>query len=106
MTAIDHQTLIAELDGAASVAEAIGALPVTVRAWAARNRIPPEHWPAIIKFAASKGLIVRAEWLMNTTPSRSRPDNPEGPPPVDAKAPGENSPSTGDERPFTKQAAA
>lgn len=77
MTAIDHQTLIAELDGSASVAEAIGQLPVTVRAWAARNRIPPEHWPALIVFAATKGVVVTAEWLMNTTPARSRPDSPD-----------------------------
>lgn len=68
----DHASLIAALDGAASVAAEIDVLPVNVRAWAARNRIPPEYWPALISLAERKGSPITAEWLMLTTPARRR----------------------------------
>lgn len=69
----DHAALIAELGGAAQVAnsEAVATLAVNARAWAARNRIPPEYWPGIIELAASLGVQVTADWLMRTTPARA-----------------------------------
>jgi hypothetical protein len=69
----DHATLIAELGGAARVADAAGidTLPVNVRAWAARNRIPPEYWPGLIAFASSLSVVLTADWLMRTTPARA-----------------------------------
>lgn len=70
----DHASLIAALGGAAEVAgsDAVDTLAVTVRAWAARNRIPPEHWPGVISLAATKRVTINAEWLMSTTPPRRR----------------------------------
>lgn len=49
-------------------------LPVTVRAWPIRNRIPPEYWPGIIEIAAARALDIDADWLMRTTPARKRPE--------------------------------
>lgn len=72
----DHCSLIAALGGAAEVAaaeEVATDLPVNVRAWSARNRIPPEYWPGVIDLAARKGLpAVTSDWLMRTTPARRR----------------------------------
>lgn len=69
----DHAGLIAELGGAARVAEAdsLETRPVNVRAWAARNRIPPEYWPGFIALAEARGVNVTADWLMRTTPARA-----------------------------------
>ncbi|WP_139809984.1 carph-isopro domain-containing protein [Sphingomonas azotifigens] len=74
-TFTDHSELIDALGGAAKVAAApdVATLPVNVRAWAARNRIPPEYWPGVILLAVEKNLPVTAEWLMQTTPPRRRP---------------------------------
>jgi hypothetical protein len=66
----DHASLIVALGGASVVASAVEALPVTVRAWSARNRIPPEHWEGIISLGDNKGVAVDAHWLMCTTPAR------------------------------------
>jgi len=68
----DHASLLAVLGGGAEVASGINALPVTVRAWSARNRIPPEYWPDIIRLSETKGHPVTAEWLMHSTPARKR----------------------------------
>jgi hypothetical protein len=70
---LDHAGLIAALGGAARVAEApsVETMPVTARAWTARNRIPPEYWPGIIEFAATLNVPVTADWLMRTTPARA-----------------------------------
>jgi hypothetical protein len=70
---LDHAGLIAALGGAARVAEApsVETMPVTARAWTARNRIPPEYWPGIIEFAATLNVSVTADWLMRTTPARA-----------------------------------
>lgn len=76
----DHAELIRELGGAAKVSadlsERMGEpiLPVTVRAWPIRNRIPPEYWPGIIGIAEAKGFAIDADWLMRTTPARKRPE--------------------------------
>lgn len=72
----DHATLITALGGAAEVADhpAVNTLPVNARAWAARNRIPPEYWPGVIQLAADKQIDVSADWLMRTTPARRRAD--------------------------------
>ena len=72
----DHSSLIVALGGGAEVASApnISTLAVNVRAWVARNRIPPEYWPGVISFAAAKGIAVSADWLMRTTPARRRAD--------------------------------
>lgn len=69
----DHAALIAKLGGAAQVANSsfVRTLPVNVRAWSARNRIPAEYWPGIIELAASIGRVVTADWLMRTTPARA-----------------------------------
>jgi hypothetical protein len=69
----DHATLITALGGAAKVAAAqtVDTLPVNVRAWAARNRIPAEHWEGVIAFAETAGATVTADWLMRTTPARA-----------------------------------
>lgn len=73
----DHAGLIDSLGGAAKLSEGFDACesdlraqPVSIRAWAARNRIPPEYWPGVIKFAASLSVEVTADWLMLTTPAR------------------------------------
>lgn len=68
----DHNDLIEQLGGGAVVAAGIRELPVTVRAWKPRNKIPPEYWPKVIEFAEAKGLTISPEWLMNTTPARRR----------------------------------
>lgn len=68
----DHASLISALGGGSAVGEALNEKPGTVRAMAARNRIPLEYWPDLIAFAASKGISVTAEWLMNSTPPRKR----------------------------------
>lgn len=69
----DHASLITALGGAAKVAAApsVCTLPVNVRAWAARNRIPAEHWEGVIAFASDGGAVVTADWLMRTTPARA-----------------------------------
>ncbi|MFZ3483888.1 carph-isopro domain-containing protein [Sphingomonas sp. 3-13AW] len=74
-----HAALIAKLGGAAKLAasDAVDATPVNVRAWRARNRIPPEYWPGIIAVADAEGIEVDAEWLMRTTPARARPGREE-----------------------------
>lgn len=74
----DHASLIGALGGGAKVADGLKDMAdapkdVTVRAWAARNRIPPEYWPEIIRLSAEAGLErIDAEWLMKTTPPRQR----------------------------------
>jgi hypothetical protein len=76
----DHAELIQALGGGAIVATGLSdhsgetVLPVTVRAWLPRNRIPPEYWPGIIELAAAKGIAISADWLMRTTPARKRPE--------------------------------
>jgi len=72
----DHAALIVALGGAAEVAASpeVATLPVTVRAWVARNRVPPEYWPGLIIIAGRKGLSVTADWLMRSTPARRRAD--------------------------------
>ncbi len=69
----DHASLISSLGGAAKVAAAptVDTLPVNVRAWAARNRIPAEHWEGVMAFAKVSGATVTADWLMRTTPARA-----------------------------------
>jgi len=67
----DHASLITALGGAAKVAPAAETLPVNVRAWAARNRIPPEYWPGVISLAETVDIPVTADWLMRTTPARA-----------------------------------
>jgi hypothetical protein len=69
----DHSGLITHLGGAASIAGApsVKTHAVNVRAWSARNRIPPEYWPGIIEFAETLGATVTADWLMRTTPARA-----------------------------------
>ncbi|HEX5183612.1 MAG TPA: hypothetical protein VFW19_10735 [Allosphingosinicella sp.] len=76
----DHASLISALGGGAKVAELLSHLEeppapkdVTVRAWAARNRIPPEYWPELIRLGREAGREVTAEWLMNTMQHRQRP---------------------------------
>lgn len=76
----DHAGLIAALGGGAIIEDHLKELPdppkaVTVRAWAARNKIPPEYWPGIIELGDTKGVAVTAEWLMRTTPARKRADS-------------------------------
>lgn len=66
----DHSGLIARLGGAAKVAGALGALPGTVRAWNARNRIPPEYWAGVIEAAQIADTAIDADWLMRTVPAR------------------------------------
>ncbi|WP_198158630.1 hypothetical protein [Sphingomonas hankookensis] len=68
----DHASLILHLGGAAGLAAGISTHAVNVRAWVARNRIPPEYWPSVITYAASVGDAVSADWLMHTTPARRR----------------------------------
>lgn len=72
-TPSDHASLITALGGAASVAAFPGVetLAVNVRAWSARNRIPPEYWPGIIRLADNLDLCISADWLMRTTPARA-----------------------------------
>lgn len=70
-TIVDHATLITALGGAARLASPLDTLPVTVRAWAARKRIPAEYWPSVIEFASSVNISVTADWLMRTTPPRA-----------------------------------
>lgn len=77
---LDHNALIEALGGGAAVAAGIEELPVTVRAWKPRNKIPAEYWPRLIAFAESKGFEVSADWLMSTTPARRRVE----PSPADA----------------------
>lgn len=72
VNASDHRSLIKLLGGGAKVAAAIGEQPVTVRAMGIRNRIPPEHWPALIAMADAQDVALTAEWLMQTTPPRVR----------------------------------
>jgi hypothetical protein len=67
----DHASLILALGGAAKVAIAADTLAVNARAWAARNRIPPEYWPGVIALAGEQSLVVDADWLMRTTPARA-----------------------------------
>lgn len=73
----DHAGLIRSLGGGAAVAEGLADLPdppkdVTVRAWIARNRIPPEYWPGMIRLGEAANIVVTADWLMETTPPRTR----------------------------------
>lgn len=67
----DHAGLIGALGGAARVATAAETRPVNARAWAARNRIPPEYWPGVISLAEERGFEIDADWLMRTTPARA-----------------------------------
>lgn len=69
----DHRSLIIALGGAAHVAASpeVNTKPVNVRAWVARNRIPPEHWPGIIALATAQEKTVDADWMMRATPARA-----------------------------------
>ena len=68
----DHSALIAKLGGPPAVAEVLGIESINVRQWRARNRIPPEHWSALIEAAARPD--VNADWFLETMPERKRPE--------------------------------
>lgn len=73
----DHASLIAALGGAPAIvqSDAIDVAQVTVRAWASRNRIPPEYWSAVIALASDIDGIT-PEWLLATFPNRLRANGP------------------------------
>jgi len=56
----------------ADFAEACGVKYMTAHQWATRNRIPPEHWPTLIKAAKAKGLPLTAEILAEMTAAQKR----------------------------------
>jgi len=67
----DHNALITELGGPPAVATQLGIESINVRQWRSRNRIPPEHWPALIDMAGRPD--VDAEWFLATMPLRKPP---------------------------------
>ena len=56
----------------ADFADAVGVKYMTAHQWATRNRIPPEHWPTLIKAAKAKGLPLTAEILAEMTAAQKR----------------------------------
>lgn len=67
----DHTALLAALGGVPKVAQLLGQKPVTVRAWRARNRIPPEFWEELRIHAQDSGIEISADWLLSTMPKRA-----------------------------------
>lgn len=68
----NHSALIAELGGPPAVAEILGIESINVRQWRSRNRIPPEHWSALIEAASRPD--VSADWFLDKMPERKRPE--------------------------------
>lgn len=69
----DHGEILVALGGRAAVAEAIAPdAPSRVGMWKTRNSIPAMHWPAIARFAASKGRPDITVELLESLAARSR----------------------------------
>jgi hypothetical protein len=58
-----HAQLIQTLGGRAKVSRGIGQNYQNIRGWVERDNIPAEHWPALIKFAKSIGIVVSTDEL-------------------------------------------
>jgi len=83
------EALIESLGGRAVVAAAAGVEANTVTYWARRERIPPEHWSALIALAAEQGVEgVDHELLLRLhRPRKPRSDRRDNPPtPVECAA--------------------
>lgn len=65
-----HADIIDELGGAHELARLIDAKPVTARAWAMRNNIPAEYWPAVARVAGEVGKPINIELLAQTQKPR------------------------------------
>lgn len=67
-----HIDLMKALGGSTKVARALGFTVSTVSAWKHRNRIPFEHWPAMVKLAKKKGVKVDLQkmWSLDATPPK------------------------------------
>ena len=67
----DHRALIAKLGGPPNIAAKLGIESINVRQWRSRNRVPPEHWSALIDMADRPD--VDARWFLDTMPERKVP---------------------------------
>lgn len=56
----------------ADFADAVGVKWMTAHMWGERNRIPPEHWPALLKAAKARGLPVTVDILVEMTAAQKR----------------------------------
>jgi hypothetical protein len=66
--------IIDTLGGSAAVARGIGLLPGTVRQMRRRGRIPPEYWPSLVDFAASRGVVNVTLIVLADLAARKRPE--------------------------------
>lgn len=58
-----HCAVMERWDSPTDLANDIGMSPITVRSWKYRNKIPVEHWPAIVEAAKKRGFVVTADEL-------------------------------------------
>lgn len=65
-----HSEIIEALQGAHELARRLEVKPVTARAWAMRNNIPAEYWPAVARVAAEIGKPINIELLAETQKPR------------------------------------
>lgn len=56
----------------ADFAEAVGVKYMTAHQWTLRNRVPPEHWPALVKAAKKRGFPVTEVLLAEMTAAQKR----------------------------------
>lgn len=61
-----HSEIIKALDGAHELARRLDVKPVTTRAWAMRNNIPAQYWPAVARVASEVGKPIDIELLAQT----------------------------------------
>lgn len=53
-------------------AEAVGVEYMTAHQWIRRNRVPPEHWPALVKAAKLRGVPITEARLAEMTAAQKR----------------------------------
>lgn len=56
----------------ADFAEECGVEYMTAHQWIRRNRVPPEHWPALVKAARRRGFPVTEALLAEMTLTQKR----------------------------------
>lgn len=56
----------------ADFADDCGVKWMTAHQWRLRNRIPPEHWPALVKAATRRGIPLTEKLLAEMTAAQKR----------------------------------
>jgi hypothetical protein len=64
-------TILAQLGGYREVATRLGLPATTVHSWRRRGSIPSRHWPALIRMAAERDVVLCAVSFIGNHPTHN-----------------------------------